>query len=129
LIRWVEVRQRKREVNISEEIMNTIRNEYDQDLTIELFSSRLHFHPNYISRVFKKETGVTFTEYLSQYRVEIAKKWLRETDLKISDIADRLRYSTASNFNRNFRKLENVTPTEYRETYRSQADSRRQQND
>ena len=117
LLHWMEETKKNREINITEEIINAIHHEYDQDLSIDLFASRLNFHPNYISRVFKKETGVTFTEYLSNYRIEISKRWLRETDMKISEIAKKLRYSTASNFNRNFKKIVKVTPTQYRESF------------
>jgi AraC-like DNA-binding protein len=115
LLVWMEERQRKQEINISKEIIDEIHRNYDQDLSIELFASRLNYHPSYISRVFKKDTDINFTEYLSQYRIEIAKKWLKDTDMKISDIAEKLQYSTASNFNRIFKKIVKVTPSQYRE--------------
>ncbi|BBH19422.1 putative HTH-type transcriptional regulator YtdP [Paenibacillus baekrokdamisoli] len=118
LIKWMEDRQRKQEVNISKEIIEAIHESYDKDLNIELFAARLNYHPSYISRVFKKDTGINFTEYLSQYRIELSKKWLKETDMKISDIAETLRYSTASNFNRNFKKIVQVTPSQYREQFK-----------
>jgi two-component system response regulator YesN len=118
LIEWMEERQRKQEVNISETIIEAIHESYDKDLNIELFAARLNYHPSYISRVFKKDTGVNFTEYLSQYRIEVSKKWLKETDMKISDIAEQLRYSTASNFNRNFKKMVKVTPSQYRDQFK-----------
>jgi two-component system response regulator YesN len=115
LLGWMEEQQKKREINISQEIMDSIHQDYDKDLNIELFASRLNYHPSYISRVFKKDTGITFTEYLTQYRIEVSKKWLKETDMKIADIAEKLCYSTASNFNRNFKKIVKVTPSQYRE--------------
>ena len=115
LMGWVELRLQKQEVNISKEMIEEIQRNYDQDLSIELFASRLNYHPSYISRVFKKDTGINFTEYLSAYRIEVAKKWLKDTDMKISDIAERLQYSTASNFNRIFKKIVKVTPSQYRD--------------
>lgn len=118
LLTWMEERQRKQQVNISMLIISEIEQYYDQDLSIEMFASRLHYHPSYISRVFKKDTGVNFSEYLSNYRIEIAKRWLVETDMRISDIAERLQYSTASNFNRNFKKIVQVTPSQYREQFK-----------
>lgn len=123
LFQWMEERQRKQDIDISRVIVDAIQQDYDKDLSIELFATRLNYHPSYISRVFKKDMGMTFTDYLTQYRIEIAKSWLRETDMKISDIAEKLRYSTASNFNRNFKKMVKVTPSQYREQ-REQADSR-----
>lgn len=115
LMNWLELRRRSREVNISDEIMDMIREDYDKDLTIEQCAARLSFHPNYISRVFKKEMGTTFSNVLAQYRVDVAKRWLRETDMKIAEIAERLRYNHTSNFIRSFKKLEGATPNQYRD--------------
>jgi two-component system response regulator YesN len=118
LLRWMEEMQKKQDINISEAIIEAIHQEYDQDLNIDLFAARLNYHPSYISRVFKKDTGVTFSDYLSAYRIEVSKKWLKDTDMKISDIAEKLRYSTASNFNRNFKKVVEETPSQYREKFK-----------
>jgi two-component system response regulator YesN len=118
LMEWMEERLRKQEVNITKEIMEEIQQNYDQDISIELFAARLNYHPSYISRVFKKDTGINFTEYLSAYRIEVAKKWLKDTDMKILDIAERLQYSTASNFNRIFKKFVKITPSQYRDKFK-----------
>ncbi|TBL76060.1 helix-turn-helix domain-containing protein [Paenibacillus thalictri] len=118
LLIWTEERQRKQDVNISKLMIAEVEQHYDQDLSVEMFAARLHYHPSYISRVFKKDTGVNFSEYLSNYRIEIAKRWLAETDMKIADIAEKLQYSTASNFNRNFKKTVQITPSQYREQYK-----------
>jgi YesN/AraC family two-component response regulator len=118
LLSWLQTQKTKREINISEEIIKKIQLDYDKDLSIELFAASMNFHPDYIGRVFKRETGMTFTDYLSQHRIELAKQWLRVTDMKSSEIAEKLGYSTASNFNRLFKKFEQITPTEYREQHR-----------
>jgi two-component system response regulator YesN len=120
LLRWMEVQHRKHDINISQEIINAIHQEYDKDLSIELFASRLNYHPSYISRVFKKDTGITFTDYLTQYRIELSKKWLKDTNMKISDIAEKLRYSAAPSFNRSFKKSVKITPSQYREQFNKQ---------
>src|SRR5690606_300432 len=52
---------------ILSDIIEIIENEYDTDLTLEECAARLHYHPSYIWRIMKKEMGVTFSEYLSQY--------------------------------------------------------------
>lgn len=118
LLGWMEERQRRQTVNISQAVIEHIRHNFDQDLDIVHFASLLNYHPSYISRVFKKDTGVTLTDFIAQYRMDMAKKWLTETEMKISDIAEKLRYSTASNFNRKFKKIEKITPSEYREKYK-----------
>ncbi|GGD52238.1 helix-turn-helix domain-containing protein [Paenibacillus nasutitermitis] len=115
LIVWNRKKIQKSEINISQFVTLEIMERYDQDLSIEYFASQLNYHPSYISRVFKKDVGVSFSDYLSNYRIEKAKYMLRHTNMKIADIAEKLRYSTASNFNRQFKKVVQLTPSRYRE--------------
>ncbi|MNY46244.1 HTH-type transcriptional regulator YesS [compost metagenome] len=89
---------------------------YEQDISLESCAAQLKYHPVYVSRVFKKETGVTFIDYLTNYRVNMAKKWLKETDMKISEIAERLNYTNSTGFIRTFRKLTGMTPGQYRDS-------------
>ncbi|WP_165452271.1 helix-turn-helix domain-containing protein [Paenibacillus thalictri] len=103
---------------ISNRMLDMIHDEFASNLTLELCASRLNYHPNYIKTVFRKETGVNFSDYLSQYRLTIAKKWLVESDMKINEIAERLQYQNSQNFIRYFRKMENMTPGQYREKHR-----------
>ncbi|WP_199621119.1 AraC family transcriptional regulator [Paenibacillus alkalitolerans] len=110
-------RQQSQYQNISEQIIEIIRNEYDTDLTLEEVASRLHYNNFYLSSVFKKETNMSFSEYLSMYRFNISKKWLIETDMPIKDIAEKLTYNNPQNFIRSFRKLEGMTPGQYRSKY------------
>ncbi|MGG1618152.1 AraC family transcriptional regulator [Paenibacillus sp. NRS-1782] len=99
---------------LSEKIAAIIRAEYDQELSLELIGDRLHYNPNYLSSIFKKEYGTTFSEYLMGYRLQMGKKWLVETDMTIKEIAERLQYHNPQNFIRSFRKKEQVTPGAYR---------------
>ncbi|WP_284640065.1 helix-turn-helix domain-containing protein [Paenibacillus silviterrae] len=117
----VSVMSRKWEArnhNISEQMMDIIHHEFESDLTLNVCAERLNYHPNYLKTVFRKETGINFSDYLSQYRLNQAKKWLLETDMKISEIAERLRYQNSQNFIRYFRKMEDMTPGDYRKKYR-----------
>ncbi|UQZ85566.1 HTH-type transcriptional regulator YesS [Paenibacillus konkukensis] len=107
-----------RNKKISERLLEIIHNEYDTNLTVELCASRLNYHPNYVRTVFRKETGSSFSDYLSQYRLAMAKQWLVETDMKIGEIAEKLQYQNSQNFIRYFRKMENTTPGQYREKHR-----------
>jgi two-component system response regulator YesN len=104
--------QKKR---VSMKMVHMIEAEYDSDLTLELCASRLNYSPNYLRRLFLEEIGMNFGEYLMRYRMDKAKQFLLETDMRIAEIADRLRYSNSQNFTRQFRKQEGVSPGEYRE--------------
>lgn len=114
MLQSMKVKSNQQISSIADKVAIIVRSEYDQKLTLESISARLHYSPNYLSSIFKKEYDITFNEYLTNYRLEIAKKWLVDTDLSIKDIAERLQYQNPQNFIRYFRKKEQITPGEYR---------------
>lgn len=99
---------------IANEVIRIIQTEYDRDLTLEECASRLNYHSSYLRRALKKSLNVNFTEYLLAYRMDIAKKWLTETEMKVADIAQRLQYNNPQNFIRYFKKTTGMTPGQYR---------------
>ncbi|MFD0677423.1 MULTISPECIES: helix-turn-helix domain-containing protein [unclassified Paenibacillus] len=101
--------------NITASVIRLIEEEFDNNLTLEYCAGKINFHPTYVSRVFKKETGYSFSEYLAQFRLNISKKWLKETDLKVQEISERLKYNSPAAFIRYFRNMEGVTPGKYRD--------------
>ncbi|WP_409343810.1 helix-turn-helix domain-containing protein [Paenibacillus sp. MBLB4367] len=114
VIESIENRNDAQYKRLSDEIVAIIHEKYDTDLTLEACASLLNYHPSYIKRVFRKGTGISFSEYLSMHRMTVARKWLSETDMKISEIAERLMYNNSQNFIRQFRKVEGMTPGDYR---------------
>lgn len=99
---------------LSERILALLHQQYDQDISLESIADQLHYNPNYLSSVFKKEFGMSFTDYLQSYRLSIAKKWLIETDQTVKAISERLKYNNSQNFIRFFKKHVGMTPGEYR---------------
>ncbi|MNC52266.1 HTH-type transcriptional regulator YesS [compost metagenome] len=98
-----------------------IKEGYSRDLTLEGCAEELKFHPVYVGRVFKRETGMTFSEYLVNYRMTLAKEWLENTNMKVSDISDKLNYSNTTAFIRSFRKVVGITPGQFRANQQEQA--------
>lgn len=117
MLRQFGERRSSQDQKLSERIIDLIRNEYESEFTLEDCAARLHYNASYLSSVFKKETGHTFSEYLAGYRLQIAKKWLTETEMTVKDIAERLKYNNSHNFIRAFRKQEDMTPGQYRSQY------------
>ncbi|WP_313957951.1 AraC family transcriptional regulator [Paenibacillus xylanexedens] len=99
---------------LADRMASIVRTEYDQELSLESISERLHYTPNYLSSIFRKEYNMTFSEYLMNIRLDVARKWLVDTNMPIKDIAERLGYQNSQNFIRTFRKKENLTPGAYR---------------
>lgn len=104
--------------SMSETILERIHTQFDTPLTIEGLAAELHYNANYISSVFRRETGQTFSDYLAAFRFSMAKKWLIETEMTIKEISERLQYQNSQNFIRSFRKQEEMTPGQYRDSHR-----------
>ena len=71
--------------------------------------------PNF-SRLFKKQTGYTFTEYLTSCRIDLACRLLKETELKVSDIAAESGFSDRTKFYKVFSEKMGMTPKHYRKS-------------
>jgi len=103
--------------SISEEMLDIIQKEYDTDLTLEGIATRLHYHPNYLSVIFKKSFNLPFSEYLARHRHAMARHWLLETTMTIKEISEKLQYTNSQNFIRSFRKIEGITPGQFRQEH------------
>jgi AraC-like DNA-binding protein len=68
-----------------------------------------------LCRIFKRDTGITMTEYISRRRVERAKILLRNPYLQVAEIADQVGFTSLSQFSRNFLKYAGESPTEFRQ--------------
>jgi two-component system response regulator YesN len=95
--------------------LSDIKKEYASDLTLTLIAERLFVNPNYLSSLFKSETGSTFTHHLTRIRMDNAKDLLKQTNLKIYQICSDVGYSDQAHFSRVFKSLEGMGPYEYRE--------------
>jgi AraC-like DNA-binding protein len=70
---------------------------------------------NYLNVLFRKETGKTLYQHLTQVRMEHAKHLLEDTVIPVADIALKIGYPNANSFTRSFRKVHGISPTQYRE--------------
>lgn len=102
-----------------QDVLNYIHNHFSEDLSVNSLASEFHFSPNYLSTLFKKETGTKFIDYVTDLRMAKGKQLLVETSLQIKEIALQVGYLTASHFIRTFVKYEGVTPNEYRTSHSS----------
>lgn len=103
--------------SLSDKIVQIIQTEYDQEISLDIIADRLHYNPNYLSSVFKKEYGENFVDYLMGFRLQKAKSLLQETNIPIKEIAEKLQYRNSQNFIRFFKKKVGMTPGDYRKQY------------
>ncbi|RAU92349.1 response regulator [Paenibacillus sp. YN15] len=101
-------------------IKDLIAAKYMENLTVARISEEIFLSPNYISLVFKKETGESVTEYLTKVRMEAAKELLLDKDLKILDISEMVGYENATYFSTVFKKHTGLHPQKYRSLYQTE---------
>ena len=89
---------------------------YIGGITIEEAAEKLNISASYLSRLFKQETGYTFVDYLTYYRIKRAVELLKDPSVKVYEVADLVGYSDARYFSQIFRKLTGVTPKEFRDS-------------
>lgn len=86
---------------------------YQSGITREEIAARLHITPEYLSMLFYKEVGQSFTAYLKNFRIGKAKDLLKNTDLKIYEVAERTGYPDPKYFCRVFKEVTGVPAGEY----------------
>lgn len=96
------------------EMIRYIRKNYDKEPSLESMGDMLQMNGVYLGQVFKKEVGVTFLKYLTNVRIEEAKRLLREENLTISKTARLVGYRTSQYFSHIFTKIVGVNPQEYK---------------
>lgn len=107
------------EKDVMDNVKNYIRLHCDKDLTLDFVASLFHLNRTYLSSAFKNRTGIGFVDYVNLVRVEKAKELLAKTDKKTYQIAQAVGYENAKYFFRIFKKIEGVTPEQYRKEHAS----------
>ncbi|MBD0380894.1 response regulator transcription factor [Paenibacillus sedimenti] len=98
-----------------EHLKQFIQKHLNEELSLTRLAGMVHLNPSYLSRFFKQMTGTVLTDYITGLRIAKAKSLLRETDLKIQDIAPQVGFDSPAYFIRLFKKEMHVTPSEYRD--------------
>ncbi|WP_168118797.1 response regulator [Paenibacillus sp. HB172176] len=100
------------------QIKSYIEKNYMDDITLQSASNAVHLSPTYVSKLFKKVTGSSFVEYVTQVRVREAQSLLRNIHMKIYEIGDRVGYRSTKHFSQVFKAVSGLTPSEYRDRIR-----------
>ena len=90
------------------------KNYANNEITLNMVASHVGISPSYFSTIFRQETGKSFTEYLTEIRMEKAKELLRCTSKKTGEISFDIGYKDSHYFSYIFKKTQGVTPKEYR---------------
>lgn len=101
------------------EILHYIQeNIYDpKQLKANVISEHFNISLHYLGKYFKKQTGETLQEYISNYKLRLIEARLLNSDMRINEIADELHFSDESHLNKVFRKHKGINPSEFRKQY------------
>lgn len=94
-------------------VKNYLKTNY-KTATLEEAASLVHYSPAYLSSAFKADTGISFSRYLLQVRMEQAMRMLSDRSVKFYEIADAVGYLNPKNLTRNFKEYYGITPQEFR---------------
>lgn len=100
---------------IIRKVKEFIHQSLDQNISLALVAQHVYLHPKYLSDLFKRETGQNLSDYVTECRLEKAKKLLKETSLRIADIAPLCGVANHKYFASLFKQHVGCTPTEFRE--------------
>ena len=93
--------------------LEQLKKSYTEEISLEDVAGKLSVTPQYLSKLFKEDTGFTFKEYLTELRIEESKNLLKAGELSIKDICFKVGYNDTSYFIRAFKKFEGITPKDY----------------
>ncbi|NOU96709.1 response regulator [Paenibacillus sp. LMG 31456] len=103
------------EKSIIRKVREIIHSNLDQDISLQFIANKVHMNHQYLSSLFKLETGQNFVDYVIQCRMERAKQLLQEANLKIYEVAKLSGYENSKYFMTVFKQLVGVTPSDFRE--------------
>lgn len=95
-------------------ILDYIRRYAAEGLKLEDVSNQFHISPNYLSTLIRKETGITYQQHILLAKMAVAKQLLDDTRMRVEDIAYSIGYENYISFYNIFKRLEGMTPSEYR---------------
>lgn len=99
-------------------VINFIHENLETDISLQFLSDEFDMSTSELSKAFKAETGMNFSNYMIEARMNKAKEWLIHSNKPIKEVAERLCYTNVHNFTRVFKKIEGLPPGQFRKKYR-----------
>lgn len=94
--------------------LELIHCKYHEKISLSSVANEIHVNPSYLSRKFSQEVGVSFSDYLNDYRIQRAKTLLLNNDLMISQVSERVGFNSLHYFSSIFKQKVGLAPKSYR---------------
>jgi two-component system response regulator YesN len=99
-----------------QQIKQHIINHSHEDISLDAIGKKVGLSPFYISKMFKEQLGINYIDFLTECRIEKAKKMMGDPEKSLKEISIEVGYHDPNYFSRVFKKMCDVSPTEYRKT-------------
>ncbi|OEH93824.1 response regulator [Bacillus solimangrovi] len=119
ILKEFEEKRSERQVDTASKIKEYIHKTYKSELSLEVLAEKMKLSPQYISKIFKDKYGLSYIDYLTQCRIEKAKEYIRQGEKSLKEIALDIGYKDPNYFSRVFKKMCQMSPTDYRNKYKS----------
>ncbi|PWW02429.1 AraC-like DNA-binding protein [Paenibacillus cellulosilyticus] len=113
LITYLEKRNSERAVSSIEVVKQYIQDNLSGDLSLDAVSAQVFLSSKYLSKLFKEEIGMNYTEYVTSQRMERAKELIEMNNMTVEQIANTVGYGTAAYFIKKFKEMHGCTPGNY----------------
>ena len=101
---------------ITKKAIEYIQRHYGEgSLGLDTVAESFGYTASYLSRIFKKETGVNVVDYINEIRILTAQKMLSEGERKVYEVAEEVGYNNYNHFSKTFKRITGVTPSQYLE--------------
>lgn len=96
------------------DILEFVNENYDKNIGLSDCGRHFHLSSNYITRMFKKYTGLSYITYINELKIKKAVELLKDTDFSIKEVAQKVGYNNLNYFYKNFNMITGVTPKNYK---------------
>lgn len=104
-----------KEEEVAKKVFAIVEGRYADELDLKLVSEEIHLSPYYIGRIFKRYTGKVFSQYLNDYRIDMAKEMLQTRKIKVCDLAEAVGIRNSSYFCALFKSRFGISPGDYKD--------------
>ncbi len=112
---YINQRRKSRNESLIIEVKEYIDRNFVENITLTSLSRKFSISTGYLSILFNDHTGQNFIDYISNLRIQKAKEFLKNSDLRVYEIAERVGYRDAYYFSSAFKRIVGINPTEYRD--------------
>lgn len=113
--------------DMMQQVIEYLLDHIEQDISLDDCARHFNYNANYLSRWFKKKMGMTYTEFVTNKKIERCKILLLESDASVNELAEQFGYSSPQNFIRVFKKYVLLTPGQFRKAERERQSNQKNQ--